>query len=102
MLTEIERYDGLVILATNRAADIDEVSYTFSSLALSVTHSFAQFSAPLLLRHPFSDFGVLPLSKAMHRRISLAIEFQKPNHVLREAIWSSLQPRKLRGLTTWI
>jgi len=57
MLSEIERYDGLVILATNRAADIDE---------------------------------------AMHRRISLAIEFQKPNHVLREAIWSSLQPTRLK------
>ena len=57
LLTEIERFDGLVILATNRAAEIDE---------------------------------------AMHRRITLAVEFQKPNHVLREQIWASLRPPRLK------
>ena len=56
ILTEMERFDGLCILATNRAYDLDE---------------------------------------AMHRRISLAIEFRKPDHILREKIWETLQPPKL-------
>jgi SpoVK/Ycf46/Vps4 family AAA+-type ATPase len=57
LLTEIERHDGLSILATNRASDLDE---------------------------------------AMYRRISLAIEFCKPDHILREKIWQTLQPAKLK------
>lgn len=56
ILTELERYDGLCLLATNRAFDLDE---------------------------------------AMHRRISLAVEFRKPDHILREQIWQSLRPPKL-------
>jgi SpoVK/Ycf46/Vps4 family AAA+-type ATPase len=56
LLTELERFDGLCILATNRAHDLDE---------------------------------------AMHRRISLAIEFRKPDHIMREKIWRTLQPPKV-------
>lgn len=56
ILTELERFDGLCILATNRAHDLDE---------------------------------------AMHRRISLAIEFRKPDHIMREKIWKTLQPPKV-------
>lgn len=53
ILSELERFDGLCILATNRAHDLDE---------------------------------------AMHRRISLAVEFRKPDHILREEIWKTLMP----------
>lgn len=56
ILTELERHDGLCILATNRAFDLDE---------------------------------------AMHRRISLSVEFRKPDHIIREQIWQSLHPPKL-------
>lgn len=56
ILTELERHDGLSIMATNRPHDLDE---------------------------------------AMYRRINLAIEFRKPDHILREKIWKSLQPPKL-------
>ena len=45
VLTELERHEGLCILATNRPMDLDE---------------------------------------AMHRRITLAIEFNKPDLLLRE------------------
>uniref|UniRef100_A0A0G4HU76 AAA+ ATPase domain-containing protein n=1 Tax=Chromera velia CCMP2878 TaxID=1169474 RepID=A0A0G4HU76_9ALVE len=57
VLTELERHDGLSILATNRPHDLDE---------------------------------------AMHRRITLAVEFKKPDHLLRERIWGALRPPKLR------
>mmetsp|Transcript_4026 Transcript_4026/g.7416 ORF Transcript_4026/g.7416 Transcript_4026/m.7416 type:complete len:188 (-) Transcript_4026:993-1556(-) len=56
LLTELERFDGLRILATNRAHDLDE---------------------------------------AMHRRISLAIEFRKPDHIMQEEVWKTLQPPKV-------
>jgi SpoVK/Ycf46/Vps4 family AAA+-type ATPase len=56
VLTELERYDGLAIMATNRPYDLDE---------------------------------------AMYRRITLALEFRKPDHLLREHIWRSLCPEKL-------
>jgi SpoVK/Ycf46/Vps4 family AAA+-type ATPase len=56
ILTELERYDGLCILATNRAYDLDE---------------------------------------AMHRRISLAVEFRKPDRIMREQIWKALKPPQL-------
>jgi SpoVK/Ycf46/Vps4 family AAA+-type ATPase len=57
ILTELERHDGISILATNRPSDLDE---------------------------------------AMHRRITLAIEFRKPDHILREKIWKTLCPQKLK------
>merc|ERR1712110_1357564 len=56
LLTEIERHDGLIILATNRPFDLDE---------------------------------------AMHRRVTLAIEFHKPDHILRRDIWKALLPSGL-------
>mmetsp|Transcript_55125 Transcript_55125/g.109460 ORF Transcript_55125/g.109460 Transcript_55125/m.109460 type:complete len:1218 (-) Transcript_55125:466-4119(-) len=56
ILTELERHEGLCILATNRPMDLDE---------------------------------------AMHRRITLAIEFTKPDLLLRERIWRSMAPPKL-------
>ena len=56
ILTELERFDDLCILATNRAHDLDE---------------------------------------AMHRRITLAIEFRKPDHIMRQKIWESLKPPDL-------
>lgn len=56
ILTELERFDDLCILATNRAYDLDE---------------------------------------AMHRRISLAVEFKKPDHLIREEIWKTLKPPKV-------
>lgn len=56
LLTELERFDGLCILATNRAHDLDE---------------------------------------AMHRRISLAIEFRKPDHIMQEEVWKTFQPPKV-------
>jgi SpoVK/Ycf46/Vps4 family AAA+-type ATPase len=56
VLTELERHEGLCILATNRPMDLDE---------------------------------------AMHRRITLAIEFTKPDLLLREKIWRSMAPPKL-------
>jgi hypothetical protein len=31
----------------------------------------------------------------MYRRITLALEFRKPDHILREKIWESLRPPKL-------
>lgn len=52
-LTELERHDGLIILATNRPYDLDE---------------------------------------AMHRRITLAIEFKTPDPFLRESIWKKHLP----------
>ncbi|PRP75013.1 hypothetical protein PROFUN_07406 [Planoprotostelium fungivorum] len=57
LLTEIERHDGLVIMATNRAYDLDE---------------------------------------AMHRRITLAIEFIKPDPILRESIWRNNIPSGMK------
>eukprot|EP00935_MAST-01C_sp_MAST-1C-sp1_P000007 g7.t1 len=56
VLTELERHEGLSILATNRPFDLDE---------------------------------------AMHRRVTLAIEFRKPDHLLRKRIWAALKPEKL-------
>ena len=56
LLTELERFDGICILATNLAHDLDE---------------------------------------AMHRRISLSIEFQKPDHIMREKLWKAIMPPKL-------
>jgi len=56
VLTELERHDGLCVLATNRPMDLDE---------------------------------------AMHRRITLAIEFSKPDLLLRERIWKRMAPEKL-------
>ncbi|KAL6053112.1 AAA domain-containing protein [Balamuthia mandrillaris] len=53
LLTEIERHNGLIIMATNRAFDLDE---------------------------------------AMHRRITLAIEFRQPDPHLRADIWRLLMP----------
>ena len=57
ILTEIERHDGLVIMATNRAFELDE---------------------------------------AMHRRITLAIEFRVPDSTQREAIWRAHIPPQMR------
>lgn len=57
VLTELERFNGLCILATNRPMDIDE---------------------------------------AMHRRITLAVEFHKPDRFAREQIWKNLHPPKLQ------
>eukprot|EP00800_Vazella_pourtalesii_P010699 TRINITY_DN2610_c0_g4_i1.p1 TRINITY_DN2610_c0_g4~~TRINITY_DN2610_c0_g4_i1.p1 ORF type:complete len:970 (-),score=246.43 TRINITY_DN2610_c0_g4_i1:85-2994(-) len=57
LLTEIERHDGLIIMATNRPYDLDE---------------------------------------AMHRRITIAMEFPKPDHILRKEIWASHIPSTLK------
>jgi|GEM_PF-622025 len=57
LLTEMERHDGLVIMATNRPFDLDE---------------------------------------AMHRRITLAVEFLSPDQHLREAIWRNHIPESIR------
>lgn len=48
LVKEIEKFDGLCILATNRVQDLDEV---------------------------------------VHQHITLAVEFHKPDYVLREQIW---------------
>ena len=56
ILSEIERHDGLIIMATNRPAVLDE---------------------------------------AMHRRITLAVEFQLPNAAQREHIWQAHLPSTL-------
>ncbi|GIM08475.1 hypothetical protein Vretimale_12482, partial [Volvox reticuliferus] len=53
LLTEIERYDGITIMATNRPHDIDE---------------------------------------AMHRRITMAFEFRRPDHLQRLEIWKKQLP----------
>eukprot|EP01129_Flabellula_baltica_P013449 TRINITY_DN6237_c0_g1_i1.p1 TRINITY_DN6237_c0_g1~~TRINITY_DN6237_c0_g1_i1.p1 ORF type:complete len:1099 (+),score=231.60 TRINITY_DN6237_c0_g1_i1:22-3318(+) len=53
LLNDIEKYEGLIILATNRPYDLDE---------------------------------------AMHRRISVAIEFKSPDYILRQKIWESHVP----------
>jgi len=53
LLTEMERFDGIVIMATNRPFDLDE---------------------------------------AMHRRITLAVEFREPDTRLRESIWRNHLP----------
>jgi len=55
-LSELERFEDMCILATNRAYDLDE---------------------------------------AMFRRISLAVEFKRPDHILREKIWKTLKPEEL-------
>jgi len=57
LLTEIERHSGLIIMATNRAFDLDE---------------------------------------AMHRRITLAVEFRNPDPHLRTKIWESHLPKNLK------
>jgi len=57
LLTEIERHDGLIIMATNRAFDLDE---------------------------------------AMHRRITLAIEFRQPDPILRQKIWQAHIPKNMK------
>jgi ATP-dependent 26S proteasome regulatory subunit len=36
------------------------------------------------------------VDEAMYRRISLAIEFKKPDHTLRLSIWQNLCPPKLK------
>ena len=56
LLSEIERHDGMIILATNRPHELDE---------------------------------------AMHRRITLATEFPKPDLNQRLDIWKALLPPKL-------
>ncbi|CAB9508086.1 cycle protein 48 homolog AF_1297 [Seminavis robusta] len=56
ILTEIERFEGICIMATNRPLELDE---------------------------------------ALHRRVSLAVEFRKPDHIMREKIWKTLRPPKL-------
>ncbi|EFC45794.1 predicted protein [Naegleria gruberi] len=53
LLTEIEKFDGLIILATNKQYELDE---------------------------------------AMHRRITLAIEFKAPDPLLRRQIWEKHIP----------
>lgn len=55
-LTELERFDDMCILATNKPQFLDD---------------------------------------AMYRRISLAVEFRKPDLILREKIWETLRPEKL-------
>ncbi|XP_065889621.1 uncharacterized protein [Dysidea avara] len=57
LLTEVERHDGLIIMATNRPFDLDE---------------------------------------AMHRRITIALEFRQPDHLLRKAIWESHIPAEMK------
>ena len=32
----------------------------------------------------------------MHRRIMIAIEFRKPDHLLRKAIWESHMPEQMK------
>lgn len=56
LLTEIEKFEGVAILATNRIEHMDE---------------------------------------ALERRISLIVEFPKPNMESRKKIWSKLLPKKL-------
>lgn len=36
------------------------------------------------------------MDEAMYRRITLAIEFKKPDHILRLQIWKKLCPPKLQ------
>jgi SpoVK/Ycf46/Vps4 family AAA+-type ATPase len=55
-LTEIEKHDGLIVMATNRAYDLDE---------------------------------------AMHRRITLAIEFLPPDLFMRKQIWAKHLPESI-------
>ncbi|RME80202.1 MAG: AAA family ATPase, partial [Planctomycetota bacterium] len=57
LLTELERYEGIIIMATNRPQVIDE---------------------------------------AMNRRITLAIEFPKPDYLLRKEIWKNHLPEKIK------
>ncbi|GFR47899.1 hypothetical protein Agub_g9646, partial [Astrephomene gubernaculifera] len=57
LLTEVERYDGISIMATNRPHDIDE---------------------------------------AMHRRITMAFEFRRPDHLQRLEIWRKQLPPACR------
>lgn len=52
---------------------------------------FANLNAPPYVHtHRAND-----LDEAMYRRISLAVEFRKPDHILREKIWQTLKPPKL-------
>ena len=69
LLTEIERHDSLIIMATNRAYGI------ILSLSLSLTNQ-----------------SKIDLDEAMHRRITLAIEFKNPDPFLRTAIWKNHVP----------
>ena len=36
------------------------------------------------------------LDEAMHRRITIAIEFPKPDHILRKEIWGSHIPSAMK------
>ena len=36
------------------------------------------------------------LDEAMHRRITIALEFRQPDHLLRKAIWESHIPAKMK------
>lgn len=56
LLTEIEKFEGVAILATNRIENMDE---------------------------------------ALERRISLIVEFPKPDYEMRKKIWGKLLPKKM-------
>lgn len=56
LLTEIEKFEGVAILATNRIENMDE---------------------------------------ALERRISLIVEFPKPDYEMRKKIWEKLLPKKM-------
>ena len=36
------------------------------------------------------------LDEAMHRRITIALEFRQPDHLLRKAIWESHMPDEMK------
>ena len=42
LLTEIERHNGLIIMATNRAYDLDEAMHRRITLAIEVRTTYAE------------------------------------------------------------
>jgi hypothetical protein len=85
----------VIIISNTSTIDLFICCHIISSplvIALNIIPPFiVLITMVIILVHRASD-----LDEAMYRRISLAIEFRKPDHILRERIWRSLCPPKLQ------
>ena len=75
LLTEIERCVSVCLCAYT---NIKEISHRHDGLIIMATN------------RPFD------LDEAMHRRITIALEFRQPDHLLRKAIWESHIPAEMK------
>ena len=75
LLTEVERCVCVCLCAYT---NIKEISHRHDGLIIMATN------------RPFD------LDEAMHRRITIALEFRQPDHLLRKAIWESHIPAEMK------